>query len=67
MEQRRGSPQFALPLMVLAICCAFPEGGGESVCETTPLSVLDCAMQGAVHKDERVASACLQAIPPYHF
>ena len=67
MEQRRSSPQFALPLIVLAICCAFPEGGEESVCETTPLSVFDCAMQGAVHL-VRVASACLQlAIPPYQF
>ena len=49
MEQWRGSPQFALPLIVLAICCAFPEGGEEDVCETTPLSVFGCAMREAVH------------------
>ena len=49
MEQRRGGPQFALPLIVLVICCAFPEGGEENVCETTTLTVFDCAMRGAVH------------------
>ena len=49
MEQRRGSPQFALPLIVLVICCAFPEGGEENTCEKTALSVFDCVMRGVVH------------------
>ena len=64
MEQRRGSPEFALPLIVLVICCAFPEGGEENVyvCETIPLEVLDCAMQGAVHLTRRTGCVCVSSV-----
>ena len=64
MGQRRGSPQFALPLIVLVICCAFPEGGEENVyvCETIPLSVLYCAMQGAVHLTRRTGCVCVSSV-----